>query len=383
MPQFNNDAVERIRNIVRYGEANFSDNTTPDDHSGVFYSEVPITFVNGSGEIVPRYGVLAITDGEEYAGTPRIVGNKPSTTYRALYAVNGYYPVEADAGGMGQCYTYGSVLVAYDTGTPAVGESWEPKSGQWTLTKGSGSGWHVVVHGIFDADAKILIGRIVVPTEPPPRVSFFGYSVVTSSGSTAYINGVGSLLNGSQGTVYCQYTQPSLYGEEKTAYFSHAGVLQIVPTGSYAYGDPFAEVLKSGLWRVDVFLEAEVASSSAAYYSTHDVTTGPADPAYHTHTVAELMPLNANCNCKAFVWYKGPDESSYSHSAAGTEVYTNVFTKGARGHMSSDVFLEEGTLLQIGTEVYSYNYATDPGVKILALIVKLQYLGRYGYEPPA
>ncbi len=47
-------------------------------------------------------------------------------------------------------------MIAYDSGSPALGEGWGPKPGQWTLSKGFPC--TTIVDGIWDATDKILQG---------------------------------------------------------------------------------------------------------------------------------------------------------------------------------------------------------------------------------
>ncbi len=109
-------------------------------------------FRNDSGEEVPTGGCLAV-DGPAFEGgqlSPDIDGNipvacsKPSTTFRRLYVLNMGNPVPA--GDYGRCFTpggYDMAMALYDTGTPALGESYGPTPGQWYLTKDYPSIFHV------------------------------------------------------------------------------------------------------------------------------------------------------------------------------------------------------------------------------------------------
>lgn len=112
-----------------------------------------VAFKNVSGETIPGYGVIRITAVTVTDGIVLLSGDKPSTTFAKEYAVNCAADCAADS--WGSCYRSGDVLASYDTGTPANGEGWGPKPGQWTLSKGYPG---FIVHGIVDATNKILLG---------------------------------------------------------------------------------------------------------------------------------------------------------------------------------------------------------------------------------
>ena len=115
-----------------------------------------------SGHDAPAYGVMGVTGISVTDGIGSVTVEKPSSTVRKEYAVNLGAEVAAAASGRCHCPGPEPILIAYDTGTPAVGEVWVPKAGQWTLTKGTeGAAWGVRVIGIYDATTKILLGRVV------------------------------------------------------------------------------------------------------------------------------------------------------------------------------------------------------------------------------
>ena len=93
----------------------------------------PVKFRNDSNETVPPYSVMKVTGGVD---GPLLTINKPDATFNRLYLVNGKSPVPASKQGKGTWLSE-SAYVAYNdsAGTPAYGEVWGPKSGQWTLEK--------------------------------------------------------------------------------------------------------------------------------------------------------------------------------------------------------------------------------------------------------
>jgi hypothetical protein len=88
-----------------------------------------------SSEAMPPFGVGVITDSEifEERMSVDIVG-KPGTTFYDTFAVNSGRTV--NAGKRGNAQLGQLVFVSFDTGTPAFGEVWGPKPGQWTISKG-------------------------------------------------------------------------------------------------------------------------------------------------------------------------------------------------------------------------------------------------------
>jgi hypothetical protein len=114
---------------------------------------------NASGETCPPFGLLAIT-GSEQRGTEYkrtvLLGDMPSTTFYRDYAING--PTAIPAGKYGRCTRMcGGLWIAYDSGTPAAGEGWGPKPGQWTASKGFPG---ITVEGIKSSDRKLLLGTL-------------------------------------------------------------------------------------------------------------------------------------------------------------------------------------------------------------------------------
>jgi hypothetical protein len=96
-----------------------------------------IRFKNESGETAPAWAVMRMTLAP--ADKDYIPIQKPDATYRWLYLVNGNRDVAASAYGYGhfltsETFTPKRGRVLYDTGaTPAYGEHWGPKSGEWKL----------------------------------------------------------------------------------------------------------------------------------------------------------------------------------------------------------------------------------------------------------
>lgn len=93
-----------------------------------------IIFKNSSGEQVPAFGVMRVTEYSEAYRTATIA--KPNSTAQARYLVNGDQPVSD--GSTGWAHRLDAVCeVLYDAadGVPAYGETWGPESGSWLIHK--------------------------------------------------------------------------------------------------------------------------------------------------------------------------------------------------------------------------------------------------------
>lgn len=105
------------------------------------------TWTNTGGEECPAYGIIKL-NGVTGTNNEVLDGSKPDTTFTRLYAVNGSKAVAASSYGI--CYIEGLQKVLYDsTGTPANGESWGVKPGEWAAYKWY-PGW--TCYGIQDGN---------------------------------------------------------------------------------------------------------------------------------------------------------------------------------------------------------------------------------------
>lgn len=114
-----------------------------------------IPFYNGTGGQIPGCSIMAVTswsafdDGQLYANVAQ-----PSTTFYPTYLLSPLLPTAA--GDMDSAQTGPKFLVAYDSGTPALGEGWGPKPGQWTASKGFPC--TTLVDKVYDSTNLILQG---------------------------------------------------------------------------------------------------------------------------------------------------------------------------------------------------------------------------------
>lgn len=111
------------------------------------------TVRNNSGETIPPHAVMAVTGVEVAEGALVHVVTKPSTTFYRSLLINNITRIKAGKYGDG---TPGTALAIYDSGTPANGETWGPKPGQWSLSKNYPG---FIILGVVDASNKVALVR--------------------------------------------------------------------------------------------------------------------------------------------------------------------------------------------------------------------------------
>lgn len=154
---FDENGVRRIVDTVRRVEATpVNQIPQPQSPVGSGMRENWIPCINDSGESIPPYSICRLGTGAQYSGYLRPKLSKPSTTFGSLYGPTGNWTTPsgkptAVVGPNEVC------IVAYDTGTPAFRETWGPKPGQWTVSKGFPG---VSVIGIWNAEKKLLLGTV-------------------------------------------------------------------------------------------------------------------------------------------------------------------------------------------------------------------------------
>ncbi len=117
-----------------------------------------IKIYNNENSEMPQYGIGRVTAISEVGGEKVVNLEKPSSTFSRNYLVNSGGDVAYQKTGIAKNRPV--VKVLYDTGTPAIGETWGPKSGQWTLSRNYPG---FVCLGIVDADEKIMLARYDEP----------------------------------------------------------------------------------------------------------------------------------------------------------------------------------------------------------------------------
>lgn len=132
-----------------------------------FSGRLVYPFINDSESTAPRGAVLGVTASLKISLNEDAVFSvvyrctQANTTFRNHWGVNVGGPVAA--GECGLCTFEGPVNIAYDSGTPAFGEGWGPKPGQWTLSKGYPA--TTLVDGIVDSTNKLLLGTLAPITQ--------------------------------------------------------------------------------------------------------------------------------------------------------------------------------------------------------------------------
>jgi hypothetical protein len=117
-----------------------------------------IRIYNDTNEELPQYGVARVTGINTVNDQKVVTVEKPSTTFGRLYLVNSGDDLAYQRVGVSKNRPV--VKVLYDTGTPAIGETWGPAPSQWTLKKGYPG---FLCLGIVDATSKIMLARYDEP----------------------------------------------------------------------------------------------------------------------------------------------------------------------------------------------------------------------------
>lgn len=96
----------------------------------------PLRFKNGSGEAIPPFAVMRVTNWSKSNNEILYAVAKPDATYRWQYMVNGPFTVGSGSSNEGiGTYLSSAGMVYFGSGTPAYGERWGPTVSQWYLTQ--------------------------------------------------------------------------------------------------------------------------------------------------------------------------------------------------------------------------------------------------------
>ena len=128
-----------------------------------FIGQTPIYFYNDSGEVIPPFSIVQLTDTVDDEGKVYYIGNKPIVDAGGLddrYVVSGAN--EIAIGGYGAAQE-GPIYRIKTTGSPNVGTRLGPDHNAWTATTGmmfSHLGNDVIESGVVRADRNesMLIG---------------------------------------------------------------------------------------------------------------------------------------------------------------------------------------------------------------------------------
>lgn len=118
----------------------------------------PALFAKNIGEEeIPAFACMAVSNVVTINDSGRLSQiasvAQPDTTFRRAYLVNG--PRAIPIGTTQRIVNSPVMRVLYDTGTPALGEGWGPKPGQWTLAKHYPQ--TATVLGEIDSENKIML----------------------------------------------------------------------------------------------------------------------------------------------------------------------------------------------------------------------------------
>lgn len=212
---FNQSGMRRSVRSIRWTEGQSKNVILPVYHSssgGVAWHR----FINNTAETIPACAIMAMASDPqiEMAGSDifQVIYkcSKPSTTFRQTAAVNSRAAVLA--GESGFCCFEGPVWIAYDSGTPARGEGWGPKPGQWTLSKGFPC--TTLVDGIVDSTNKLLLGTL-----SPIGTLLCKATADNAAGSLATDTTDYKIQSGTAGSEADAgfTTQPAIYAREATS----------------------------------------------------------------------------------------------------------------------------------------------------------------------
>ena len=177
----------------------------------------PLLFVNESGEVIPKFAVLKITEVES-AGDRDLQADKPNgAADNCTFALN--IGRQVASGGNGTCTNaYGAWALYDDANTPQPGEEWGPDS-DWLLHKGK-SGYIIVGGAESFTVGMTTYNRVRVKPSGGSSGNIIYAQVVSnvadSDPTFTFDNAValvGSAPTGGTGTAQNQYAQEYLDNE--------------------------------------------------------------------------------------------------------------------------------------------------------------------------
>lgn len=95
----------------------------------------PIRFKNPTGEEIPPYAVMKVSNWTESDNEILCSVSKPDTTFQRRYLVNGPFAVGTGSDNEGVASFLGRGGPVYISGTPTDNEEWGATSGQWYLSQ--------------------------------------------------------------------------------------------------------------------------------------------------------------------------------------------------------------------------------------------------------
>ncbi len=221
------------------------------------------TFKNTAGTTAPAWGLLRVTGFEIVNGEIQFTIGQPNATWQTVYLVNG--PEDVSANGIGLCTTLmhgGNLLVDLTSGTPAAGQTWGAKSGQFSAVKDA--------TGFF-------VGGAHKGTTPRARVA-----AIQVQGSTTRLGKPDANIESGQTGTVSLWTgaagSETDSGEDVTVYCRGAGVIKdqfvtvrIIDGKSYIceltneqIGTPVSDIAKGGTGDVQILGTAVTVQATAS-----------------------------------------------------------------------------------------------------------------------
>lgn len=160
---FNAEDVRRIAEAVIASERRLQGGDSDAASSRRYDGAQWLPFKNVYAGSCPGYSCGRISTYSVIGSQIVLSLDRPSTTFARDYALTNCLAAAQNESGL--CLPDSCGLVTYDTGTPAVGETWGPKPSQWTISKNY-PGYEIL--GIVDSTNKIALVR------PIPMTHFHG-----------------------------------------------------------------------------------------------------------------------------------------------------------------------------------------------------------------
>lgn len=133
---FNESQYARIAAMLREYETGALGASDKPRSPPRYHPENHIRFHNDSGEAIPPFAVMRITDVNRTGTAPwRLKCSKPNTTFYNVYLVNSAALCPVSDNGWGTYLFDSGDVLCDDTYTPTVGEEWGPTSGSWALVR--------------------------------------------------------------------------------------------------------------------------------------------------------------------------------------------------------------------------------------------------------
>lgn len=279
----------RVSRVVRKVEGEMSPGRPLDDSPRLLIPQpVSITVFNDSYETIPARGVARIKSAALTANKqPYVVVDKPSTTFARDYVVNDALQIESKK--WGQAFISGWVQFAYDTGTPAVGESFGAKPSYWTASKNYPA--ILDCYGVTDATNKIALGYLHnILVLPPVQLQLNG---IRQSGGSA-----------------TQISESNQVSESAVVLEGSAGQSALTLLTATSYEDPCLRLDLPGLWRFHLDLSAAEYTITSPVWPNVFYPAAPASPLVQSNWGTLMLTPK--------IWYRDTGAGAWVEAATFT-----------------------------------------------------------------